>query len=84
LDIIFIEETQRYKLLVKKLLALPSNPKDRRNKMKSFDPQKEQDKKQAYESPQIIYEGKIGTRAGSPLSNPSSVDDIDPADLFGD
>ena len=52
--------------------------------MHSFDPQKEQFEKQAYEAPQIIYEGQIGTRAGSPLSNPSGVDDIDPADLFGD
>lgn len=37
-----------------------------------------------YESPRIIYESQITTRAGSPLSNPSSVDDIDPADLFGE
>jgi hypothetical protein len=37
----------------------------------------------AYEAPRIIYESEITTRAGSPLSNPSGVDDIDPADLFG-
>ena len=44
----------------------------------------EQDKKelQQYEKPQIIYESQISTRAGSPLSNPGGVDDIDPADLF--
>lgn len=36
-----------------------------------------------YESPAIIYESVISTRAGSPLSNPTGVDDIDPADLFG-
>lgn len=38
---------------------------------------------QPYEVPQIIFESQITTRAGSPLSNPISVDDIDPADLFG-
>ncbi len=36
----------------------------------------------AYEAPGIIFEGVINTRAGSPLSNPAGVDDIDPADLF--
>lgn len=36
-----------------------------------------------YEAPAVIYESEIGTRAGSPLSNPTGVDDIDPADLFG-
>ena len=36
----------------------------------------------AYEAPAIIFEGTISTRAGSPLSNPAGVDDIDPADLF--
>jgi len=35
-----------------------------------------------YEAPAVIYESKISTRAGSPLSNPTGVDDIDPADLF--
>ena len=46
----------------------------------------EQDKQeqQPYEAPQIIYESQISTRAGSPLSNPSGVNDIDPADLFGE
>lgn len=35
-----------------------------------------------YEAPQIIYEGEISTRAGSPVSAPA---DRDPAvDLFGD
>jgi hypothetical protein len=38
---------------------------------------------QQYETPQIIYESQISTRAGSALSNPNGVDDIDPADLFG-
>jgi hypothetical protein len=36
----------------------------------------------AYEVPAIIFEGVINTRAGSPLSNPAGMDDIDPADLF--
>jgi hypothetical protein len=36
-----------------------------------------------YETPAIIFEGEISTRAGSTLSNPSGVDDIDPADLLG-
>jgi hypothetical protein len=44
--------------------------------------QTNEQQRQAYESPCIIYESKITTRAGSPLSNPSGVDDIDPADLF--
>ncbi|MCP4426281.1 MAG: hypothetical protein GY803_17455 [Chloroflexi bacterium] len=46
----------------------------------------EQKKKELkrYEPPQIIYESQISARAGSPLNNPSGVDDIDPADLFGD
>jgi hypothetical protein len=35
-----------------------------------------------YETPAIIFEGTISTRAGSPLGNPAGVDDIDPADLF--
>lgn len=35
-----------------------------------------------YEAPAIIFESAISTRAGSPLSNPSGVDDIDPSDLF--
>lgn len=46
--------------------------------------QTNEQQRQAYEAPQIIYESRVTTRAGSPLSNPSSVDDIDPADLFGD
>jgi hypothetical protein len=52
--------------------------------MKSVEPPVEQKEIAVYEPPQIIYEAKIGTRAGSPLSNPNGVDDIDPADLFGD
>ena len=39
-----------------------------------------------YETPGIIYKGKINTRAGSPLSvNPLNSSTVaDPADLFGD
>lgn len=39
---------------------------------------------QIYEAPAIIYDGVIGTRAGSPIGNPngSSADGVDPADLF--
>jgi hypothetical protein len=47
------------------------------------DKQTDELKQQVYEAPQIIYESQITTRAGSPLSNPSGVNDIDPADLFG-
>ncbi len=36
-----------------------------------------------YESPAVVYEGKISTRAGSPLG-PSGSDGVDPADLFGE
>ena len=35
-----------------------------------------------YETPAIIYEDSITTRAGSPLGNPSGVDGINPDDLF--
>ncbi len=35
-----------------------------------------------YEAPAVIYEDSISTRAGSPLSNPSGVDGINPDDLF--
>lgn len=38
--------------------------------------------KQAYETPQVIYEGIITTRAGTPTGNPES-GGVDPADLFG-
>lgn len=37
--------------------------------------------KQQYTSPEIIYEGKITTRAGSPSGSPA--DEVDPANLFG-
>jgi hypothetical protein len=37
---------------------------------------------QVYQAPAVIYEGVISTRAGSPLSNPLGVDDINPDDLF--
>lgn len=38
-----------------------------------------------YKTPEIIYKGKISTRAGSPLSvSPLSGSSVaDPADLFG-
>ncbi len=52
--------------------------------MTPADKQTNELKQMAYEAPQIIYESQISTRAGSPLSNPSGVDDIDPADLFGE
>ena len=48
------------------------------------DKQNNEPQPQAYETPRIIYESQISTRAGSPLSNPSGVNDIDPADLFGE
>lgn len=35
-----------------------------------------------YQAPAIIYEGKITTRAGTPLA-PGNGDGVDPADLFG-
>ena len=37
-----------------------------------------------YQPPAIIYEGEISTRAGSPLSDSSGHDALDPADLFGE
>ncbi len=42
--------------------------------------------KKAYQTPAIIHEGQITTRAGSPISigTDSSSTDVDPADLFGD
>lgn len=44
----------------------------------------EREEKRPYETPAIIYSATISTRAGSPLSSPSGVDDIDPMDLFGE
>ena len=52
--------------------------------MEQDEKQPKESKRLAYEAPCIIYESKVTTRAGSPLSNPSSVDDIDPSDLFGE
>jgi hypothetical protein len=52
--------------------------------MQNLKPQQEKQEIRPYEPPQIIYESQISTRAGSTLSNPSGVDDIDPADLFGE
>lgn len=51
--------------------------------MQNLESQPDKNEVKLYEPPQIIYEGQVSTRAGSPLSNPSGVDDIDPADLFG-
>ncbi len=46
---------------------------------------KKQEKRTPYEPPRIIYQGKISTRAGSPLGTgpDSSPNGVDPADLFG-
>ena len=49
----------------------------KKDQMASF-----QEQRVAYEAPAVIYEGVISTRAGSPLSNPSEVDGIDPDELF--
>ena len=38
-------------------------------------------KRNRYEAPAIIFEGRITTRAGTTLGNPDT--DVDPADLFG-
>lgn len=43
---------------------------------------KQKSGRQSYESPAIIHESLISTRAGSPLGNPSP-SDSDPANLFG-
>jgi len=39
-----------------------------------------------YQSPAVIYEGTISTRAGSPIGPiaPSDERGVDPVDLFGD
>ncbi len=37
----------------------------------------------AYEAPAIIFETRITTRAGSPLSPDAGAEGVDPADLFG-
>jgi hypothetical protein len=50
--------------------------------MHTVEPKEVKTETQPYEPPQIIYEGQISTRAGSPLGNPSGVDGIDPGDLF--
>jgi hypothetical protein len=52
--------------------------------MQNLDPQQDKNEVKPYESPRIIYESQITTRAGSPLSNTNGIDDIDPADLFGE
>ena len=51
--------------------------------MQILEPKQEKNEAKSYEPPQIIYESQITARAGSPLGNPSGVNDIDPADLFG-
>ncbi len=40
------------------------------------------DKREAYETPAIIHESLITTRAGTPIE-PGSNPGVDPADLFG-
>ncbi len=45
-------------------------------------PKYQQQEEEVYEAPQIIYEGEISTRAGSPLSAPADRDAG--IDLFGD
>ena len=41
-------------------------------------------KRAAYETPAIVYEGFITTRAGSPINRGGADPSADPADLFGD
>ncbi|MDX1663539.1 MAG: hypothetical protein R3272_07080 [Candidatus Promineifilaceae bacterium] len=51
--------------------------------MSSQEPALEQEH-QDYESPAIIYEGKITTRAGTPISSePEDALDLDADELFG-
>jgi len=47
-----------------------------------FNPEEQVD--QVYETPAVIYDGLISTRAGSPLGSKtgSGADGVDPADLF--
>jgi hypothetical protein len=42
-----------------------------------------EEKRAVYETPAIVYEGLISTRAGSPLIVPDDGEGIDPSDLFG-
>ena len=41
----------------------------------------EKDQQVVYETPAVIYEGVISTRAGSPIGVPSD-QGVDPSDLF--
>jgi hypothetical protein len=55
-------------------------------KRNNLAPKKEQqvsEERLTYETPAIIHEGTISTRAGSPFGNPGDDPGIDPADLFG-
>ncbi len=45
-------------------------------------PAQQDNQHRVYSAPAIIYEGKISTRAGSPIPN-DVPDGVDPADLFG-
>jgi hypothetical protein len=47
-----------------------------------FEKTPNQQEQETYEAPQVIYEGEISTRAGSPPPPPSI--DGDATDLFGD
>jgi len=49
--------------------------------MKPDSSQQETRDREAYEAPQIIYEGELTTRAGT--VNPNPISGVDPADLFG-
>lgn len=56
--------------------------------MKTNNPsrQKEQlgsEEKLTYETPAIIHESSISTRAGTPFGSPGDDSGVDPADLFG-
>jgi hypothetical protein len=42
----------------------------------------EQEEKQEYEAPRIIYEGEITTRAGSPGPDGLGFGKLDPEDLY--
>ncbi|MCA9971496.1 MAG: hypothetical protein KC425_14830 [Anaerolineales bacterium] len=45
--------------------------------------QEEKQQRSTYETPAIIFETVITTRAGSPISIDPNPDGVDPADLFG-
>jgi len=73
-----------------KVVTKTKKETSRRNCMKnasgSVDDANKKQSRKPYKTPEIIYKGKISTRAGSPLSvSPLSGSTVaDPADLFGD